>query len=172
VWIDKEYKLTDEHYTIDDFIEDFKEKRLHQGRVEMMGLQALNNGQNRTRYQAAGLDQIFGTWNALVAETTKQNIPGVGMSIRENSGVPFWDGLERISWPRVYVMPKSIMEWKTSSPRMICCRDTQYKSQMSTVLMIDISHSMILYVKTESRPPKVAMALAELITTRYPKDTF
>jgi uncharacterized protein with von Willebrand factor type A (vWA) domain len=30
---------------------------------------------------------------------------------------------------------------------------------------------MILYVKTESRPPKVAMALAELITTRYPKDT-
>jgi uncharacterized protein with von Willebrand factor type A (vWA) domain len=48
--------------------------------------------------------------------------------------------------------------------------DTQYKSQMSTVLMIDISHSMILYGEDRITPAKkVAMALAELITTRYPK---
>jgi uncharacterized protein with von Willebrand factor type A (vWA) domain len=47
--------------------------------------------------------------------------------------------------------------------------DTQYKSQMSTVLMIDISH-MILYGEDRITPAKkVAMALAELITTRYPK---
>mgnify|MGYP003848170789 FL=1 len=50
--------------------------------------------------------------------------------------------------------------------------DTQFKSQMSTVLMIDISHSMILYGEDRITPAKkVAMALAELITTRYPKDT-
>ena len=43
---------------------------------------------------------------------------------------------------------------------------------MSTVLMIDISHSMILYGEDRITPAKkVAMALAELITTRYPKDT-
>jgi uncharacterized protein with von Willebrand factor type A (vWA) domain len=48
--------------------------------------------------------------------------------------------------------------------------DTQYKSQMSTVLMIDISHSMILYGEDRITPAKkVAMALAELITTRYPR---
>jgi uncharacterized protein with von Willebrand factor type A (vWA) domain len=42
---------------------------------------------------------------------------------------------------------------------------------MSTVL-IDISHSMILYGEDRITPAKkVAMALAELITTRYPKDT-
>ena len=47
-----------------------------------------------------------------------------------------------------------------------------HKSQMSTVLMIDISHSMILYGEDRITPAKkVAMALAELITTRYPKDT-
>jgi uncharacterized protein with von Willebrand factor type A (vWA) domain len=41
---------------------------------------------------------------------------------------------------------------------------------MSTVLMIDISHSMILYGEDRITPAKkVAMALAELITTRYPK---
>ena len=43
---------------------------------------------------------------------------------------------------------------------------------MSTVLMIDISHSMILYGEDRITPAKkVAMALAEMITTRYPKDT-
>jgi uncharacterized protein with von Willebrand factor type A (vWA) domain len=47
--------------------------------------------------------------------------------------------------------------------------DTQYKSQMSTVLMIDISHSMILYEDRITPAKKVAMALAELITTRYQK---
>jgi uncharacterized protein with von Willebrand factor type A (vWA) domain len=37
---------------------------------------------------------------------------------------------------------------------------------MSTVLMIDISHSMILYGEDRITPAKkVAMALAELITT-------
>ena len=50
--------------------------------------------------------------------------------------------------------------------------DVHHKAQMSTVLMIDISHSMILYGEDRITPAKkVAMALAELITTRYPKDT-
>jgi len=50
--------------------------------------------------------------------------------------------------------------------------ESMHKSQMSTVLMIDISHSMILYGEDRITPAKkVAMALSELITTRYPKDT-
>ena len=49
--------------------------------------------------------------------------------------------------------------------------ENQQKSSMATVLMIDISHSMILYGEDRITPAKkVAMALAELITTRYPKD--
>jgi Ca-activated chloride channel family protein len=40
------------------------------------------------------------------------------------------------------------------------------------VLMLDISHSMILYGEDRITPAKkVALALAELIRTRYPKDT-
>src|SRR5690625_2529185 len=43
---------------------------------------------------------------------------------------------------------------------------------MSTVLMIDISHSMILYGEDRITPAKkVAMALAEFIRTRFPKDS-
>src|SRR5207253_9916154 len=51
-------------------------------------------------------------------------------------------------------------------------RETDFKSQTSTVLMIDISHSMILYGEDRITPAKkVAMALSELIQTKYPKDT-
>jgi uncharacterized protein with von Willebrand factor type A (vWA) domain len=51
-------------------------------------------------------------------------------------------------------------------------RETELKTSTSTVLLIDISHSMILYGEDRITPAKkVAMALSELITTRYPKDT-
>jgi len=50
--------------------------------------------------------------------------------------------------------------------------ELDYKALNSTVLMIDISHSMILYGEDRITPAKkVAMALSELITTKYPKDT-
>src|SRR5688572_13379037 len=50
--------------------------------------------------------------------------------------------------------------------------ESEFKTQTSTVLMIDISHSMILYGEDRITPAKkVAMALAELIKQKYPKDT-
>jgi uncharacterized protein with von Willebrand factor type A (vWA) domain len=50
--------------------------------------------------------------------------------------------------------------------------EKDFKALTSTVLMIDISHSMVLYGEDRITPAKkVAMALAELITTKYPKDT-
>lgn len=50
--------------------------------------------------------------------------------------------------------------------------ETENLSQASTVLMIDISHSMILYGEDRITPAKkVAMALSELIMKRYPKDS-
>ena len=50
--------------------------------------------------------------------------------------------------------------------------EKDFKALTSTVLMIDISHSMILYGEDRITPAKkVAMALSELITTKYPKDT-
>ena len=46
--------------------------------------------------------------------------------------------------------------------------ETEHKTHAATVLMIDISHSMILYGEDRITPAKkVAMALSELITTRY-----
>jgi uncharacterized protein with von Willebrand factor type A (vWA) domain len=49
--------------------------------------------------------------------------------------------------------------------------ETEHLSACATVLMVDVSHSMVLYGEDRITPAKkVALALAELITTRYPKD--
>jgi len=62
-------------------------------------------------------------------------------------------------------------DWMLSSDDLLV-RETDLKTQTSSVLMIDISHSMILYGEDRITPAKkVAMALAEYIRTKYPKDT-
>lgn len=49
--------------------------------------------------------------------------------------------------------------------------ETEQHTSCATVLMIDLSHSMILYGEDRITPAKrVAIALAELIQTKYPKD--
>jgi uncharacterized protein with von Willebrand factor type A (vWA) domain len=50
--------------------------------------------------------------------------------------------------------------------------ETEQHASCATVLMIDISHSMILYGEDRITPAKkVAIALNELIKTKYPKDS-
>ncbi|HEU4391675.1 MAG TPA: VWA domain-containing protein [Blastocatellia bacterium] len=49
---------------------------------------------------------------------------------------------------------------------------TEYQSSCATVLMLDCSHSMILYGEDRFTPAKrVALALTHLIRTQYPGDT-
>lgn len=50
--------------------------------------------------------------------------------------------------------------------------EREHTASCATVMMIDISHSMILYGEDRITPAKrVAIALAELIKTKYPKDS-
>jgi Ca-activated chloride channel homolog len=49
--------------------------------------------------------------------------------------------------------------------------ETEHLTSCATIVAIDISHSMILYGEDRITPAKtVALALTELITTKYPKD--
>lgn len=50
--------------------------------------------------------------------------------------------------------------------------ETEHLSSCATVLMLDISHSMILYGEDRITPAKkVALALSEMILSRFPKDS-
>ncbi len=51
-------------------------------------------------------------------------------------------------------------------------RDTSQNTSTATVVLLDISHSMILYGEDRITPAKqVAMAFAEMIMTKYPHDS-
>ena len=50
--------------------------------------------------------------------------------------------------------------------------ETEHLASCATVVLIDVSHSMILYGEDRITPAKqAALALSELIMTRYPKDS-
>ncbi len=189
--LDKEYELTDENYTIDDFIEDLKAKGYIREEFEDGGGEMGEEGQNGEDGDGNGtisitakmeriirqraLDQIFGKLKRSGAGNHKTGKSGQG---DEHTGdmreYRYGDDLGNIS------MTESLKNAQINhgigsfnlTEEDLVVEDTQYKAQMSTVLMIDISHSMILYGEDRITPAKkVAMALAELITTRYPKDT-
>ncbi|MFT0715688.1 vWA domain-containing protein [Flagellimonas lutimaris] len=188
--LDKEYDLTDDDYTIDDFIEDLKAKGYIREEFDMDGPQGGEgeegdeNGGGGTLSVTAklermlrqrALDQIFGKIKRSGSGNHKTGKSGKG---DEHTGefreYRFGDSLEHIS------MTESLKNAQVNhgldnfslSEEDLVVEDTMHKAQMSTVLMIDISHSMILYGEDRITPAKkVAMALAELITTRYPKDT-
>lgn len=190
--LDKEYELTDEDYTIDDFIEELKAKGYIREEFEdgggtpsegEEGEDGDGPGEGKISITAKlerlirqrALDQIFGKLKRQGAGNHKTGKSGHG---DEHTGdlreYRYGDGLEHISMTeslRNAQINNGIGNFSLNEEDLVV-EDTQYKAQMSTVLMIDISHSMILYGEDRITPAKkVAMALAELITTRYPKDT-
>jgi Ca-activated chloride channel family protein len=174
--LDKEYELTTSEYTIDDFIEDLKKKGFIREEIKPDGKggMAITAKTERAIRQQA-LNQIFGKIKRSGSGNHSTKHQGLG---DEHTGefkeFHYGDSLDRIS------MTESLKnaqinhgagEFKMTEDDLVV-EETHHKSQMSTVLMIDISHSMILYGEDRITPAKkVAMALAELITTRYPKDT-
>ncbi|WP_411030823.1 vWA domain-containing protein [Spongiimicrobium sp. 3-5] len=182
--LDSEYELTDDDYTIDDFIEDLKAKGFLREEFEEGGGEGTGeDGEGNLSITAKmeriirqkALDQIFGKLKRSGAGNHRTGKSGQG---DEHTGefreYRYGDGLEHISITESLKNAQinhGLDSFSLSEDDLVV-EDTQHKAQMSTILMIDISHSMILYGEDRITPAKkVAMALAELITTRYPKDT-
>jgi uncharacterized protein with von Willebrand factor type A (vWA) domain len=174
--IDIEYKLTDKDYTIDDFIEDLKKKGYIRDEINEDGSGGIGiTAKTERAIRQQALDQIFGNLKKTGQGNHRTKHVGSGdEQTGEFRNYNFGDGLESISLTeslRNAQINNGVDEFKLTENDLIV-EESTYKSQMSTVLMIDISHSMILYGEDRITPAKkVAMALAELITTRYPKDT-
>ena len=174
--LDKEYKLTTEDYTMEDFIEDLKKKGYIQDEVKPDGTGGMSiTAKTERSIRQRALDQIFGNLKRSGSGNHKTKYTGKGdEQAGEFRNYQYGDGLERISITESLKNAQinhGIADLHLTEDDLVV-EETQYKAQMSTVLMIDISHSMILYGEDRITPAKkVAMALAELITTRYPKDT-
>jgi uncharacterized protein with von Willebrand factor type A (vWA) domain len=166
----QEYGLFDENLTLDDLIDKLKEKGLIEEIKDVLTL--TTKGLQRIRQDA--LDEIF--------TSLKKAPPGAHETPYTGSGV------ERLGETRKFTFgdqPTNIDLTSTLSNAFrrdgiddftlkeedLEVYETEHQATCATVLMIDISHSMILYGEDRITPAKqVALALSELIMTRYPKD--
>ena len=179
--LDKEYNIFNEEYSLEDFREDLKKRGYIKDEIDSDNNSGLGNGKKiltaklESALRKYALDQIFG----------KLKKSGLGNHQTAKSGLGdekdgelrefrYGDDISSIN------MTESVKKAQINnglSDFMITENDlvveqTQHKAQMSTVLMIDISHSMILYGEDRITPAKkVAMALVELIKRKYPKDS-
>ncbi len=171
--LDKQYQLTDDEYGMGDFIDDLKDKGYITGDHEKGEIRITPKTEQSIRKKS--LEEIFGKLKKSKQGNHPTYKPGQGDEINpETRPYQFGDMLEQIDFTESIrnAQINHGIEHFNIQENDLSIRETDFKAQTSTVLMIDISHSMILYGEDRITPAKkVAMALSELITTKYPKDT-
>ena len=171
--LDRQYKITTPQYGIGDFIEDLKKKGYLKENPDTGTLQMSPKSEQRIRKSA--LEEIFGKLKKSGSGEHKTFHPGRGDEVTADTrSFEFGDMPEQIAVTeslRNAQINHGLDDFRLLENDLEI-RESEFKTQTSTVLMIDISHSMILYGEDRITPAKkVAMALAELITKKYPKDT-
>jgi Ca-activated chloride channel family protein len=171
--VDRQYKLTSKDYGMGDFIEDLKKNGYISGDGPKGEFKLKARSEQSLRQSA--LEEIFGKLKKTKGGEHKTHHNGRGdEATTDRRDYEFGDTIEQIS------MTDSLKNAQINhgfenffmTEEDLEVVENEFKTQTSTVLMIDISHSMILYGEDRITPAKkVAMALAELITKKYPKDT-
>ncbi|MGY3054606.1 Ca-activated chloride channel family protein [Pedobacter sp. UYEF25] len=171
--LDKQYKITNNDYGMGDFIDELKDKGYLTEDNKTGEIKITAKTEQTIRKSA--LEEIFGKLKKSGRGNHNSNQSGIGEEKNaDRREYNFGDSLDQID------MTASIHNAQinhgignfTLTERDLEVEEKDFKTLTSTVLMIDISHSMILYGEDRITPAKkVAMALAELIKTKYPKDT-
>ena len=172
--LDREYEITNVDYGIADFIEDLKKLGYIQDDEQRNGNFRITAKMEQV-IRKSSLEEIFGKLKKSKRGEHRTNFSGIGDEpTADRRPFQFGDSFDQIA------MNDSIRNAQINhglgdfhlTEEDLEVMETEYKTQTSTVLMIDISHSMILYGEDRITPAKkTAMALAELIMTKYPKDT-
>ncbi|MCG6915170.1 VWA domain-containing protein [bacterium BMS3Abin03] len=171
--LDRKYNLTDDNYSMGDFIEDLKKKNFIKENENDQVFKITAKGERTIRKQS--LEEIFTKLRKSVRGNHSTPYSGHGDELTsERREYNFGDTLDQIdatSSIKNAQINHGLDDFKLTENDLEI-EEHDYKVINSTVLMIDISHSMILYGEDRITPAKkVAIALSELITTKYPKDT-
>jgi Ca-activated chloride channel homolog len=172
--MDRQYGLGDDEVGIGDFIEWLKKE----GYIEDASKDGLFNitGKTTKKIREESLNEIF-TSLRKQAPLGNHKIPKSGLSEERTPTIRDWkfgDGLQNIDFTTTLknALKHSDIDNISLAEDDFRVYETEHQTSCSTVLMIDVSHSMILYGEDRITPAKrVAMALSELILTRYPKDS-
>jgi len=169
--IDRQHKLTTDEYGMGDFIEDLKKR----GYIREEDQELVMTPKTEQNIRKSALDQLFGKLRKGRQGNRSTRYSGQGdETSTDKRPYEFGDLPESISLSdsiRNAQVNHGAEEFRLEEGDLEVF-EREYKTQTSTVLMIDISHSMILYGEDRITPAKkVALALAELIKVKYPKDT-
>jgi len=111
-------------------------------------------GRHDTRHEAAGVETNGSSKQYEFGDSLNLDITATLNSVFSREGPPNASGLLNLEYSDLHV------------------QQADYQSSCATVVLLDCSHSMILYGEDRFTPAKrVAMALAHLIRTQYPGDT-
>ncbi|MCH8547269.1 MAG: hypothetical protein LAT80_00235 [Balneolaceae bacterium] len=174
--LDDEYQLTDqfeEGYGIGDFIDDLKDR----GYIEFDEEEAIMVPTAKTdrSIRSKSLEEIFRQLRKGGEGSHKTPYTGRGLE-RQPETRPWKPGDDAAHIDSTGTMLNML---KHSSLNQFELREddlevyhTDHYTSVSTVLLIDLSHSMVLYGEDRITPAKkVAMALSELIMNNYAKDS-
>ena len=162
--------LFDDDLTFDDFKRELLEKKLVAQTPQ--GFSLTPRGERFIRSES--LNQIFTNLKATGSGHHRTPHSGRGTErLTETRPYRFGDEPQDIDFSRSF---RNAIE--RGGPSDLTLREedlevyeTEHHVSVATCLLLDVSHSMILYGEDRITPAKrVALALAELILTRYPKD--
>jgi uncharacterized protein with von Willebrand factor type A (vWA) domain len=171
--IDQEHNITTPDYTLDDFRNDLEKNGYLSSSKSGKGNQKLTSKAEQL-IRKRSLEQIFGKMKRDGGGNHRTPHIGRGEDhTPEQRAYRYGDQLNQIDF-QTSIKNAQIRsgngDFNLTQDDLVV-NESEHMSSMSTVLMIDISHSMILYGEDRITPAKkVAMALAEMITTKYPKD--
>jgi uncharacterized protein with von Willebrand factor type A (vWA) domain len=166
----EQYGFFNEKFSLDDFKKFLEE----QGAIETTaeGLELTTKGERTIRQEA--LDEIFSALRTdLAGDHRAPGTGGPGDALPETRPFQFGDRYQDLDLRASLrnALRRTGGETTELHEGDLEVHDTERLSSCATVLMLDISHSMILYGEDRITPAKrVALALTELILTRYPKD--
>ncbi|MEO0899234.1 MAG: VWA domain-containing protein [Bacteroidota bacterium] len=172
--LDRQYGLTDDEYGMGDFIEDLKRNGYIEDDDPVEGSFQITAKSEQTIRQKS-LEEIFGKLKRGNRGNHRSAFVGFGdEAMSELKAFEFGDPVENIAFTESFrnAQINHGIDDFTMTQDDLTVREKEHKTTVATVLMIDISHSMILYGEDRITPAKkVAMALSELIMRKYPKDT-
>ncbi len=171
--VDNHYGLSNANYGVGDFIEDLKQEGYLSDKSGNGEFEITAKSEQMIRKNA--LEEIFGRLQKGNKGSHRTNQTGVGdESTSEFRPFEYGDLSDQIDFNRSIrnaQINHGIDSFQLTHDDLEI-EEKSHKSGIATVVMIDISHSMILYGEDRITPAKkVAMALSELISTKYPGDT-
>lgn len=174
--LDNEYNITDQFedgYSIGDFIQDLKDKDYLKQDNEQDQLVITRKTERSLRERS--LEEIFKNLEKGAAGDHKTQHTGKGLERQpetrrwsKNDDIGQIDSVSTM----LNMLHHSSLDSFELHEDDLEVYETDHYTSVATVLLIDLSHSMILYGEDRITPAKkVAMALSELIMNNYAKDS-